>query len=797
MPAPLLQLLSAAIDTPDADLLGRFVATRDEAAFTALVRRHGPVVFRTCRRLVGSSLADDAFQATFLVLACRAKAVRKAGSVGSWLVGVAGRVARQMARAERSRKRRELANPEQERRGDDHTAELAAIVDDELTRLPDHYRAPVVLCLLHGRTQEQAVAELGGSVRTLRRRLDQAKALLRLRLERRGVVPAVAAGLVSGLQPAPLIATDLVQRTVSGVFDFLAGGVVATPAAVVAKGVVGSMVNLKASAAVAAAGVVMIGLGVGWADDRPKPDPSQPPPAAKAQPAPAAADQRTPIRFTGPAGMKITWQQPGGGVKAETVELVAPKEYAFLQGQTYRLRLTEIKPDFPGKTFYPTLEVAPATPKTQAFLARASVPVAFTGEDFNQAAAGNLVVKVVYLPNPESHDLAAAREAEEIVSTRLEPGADPIAEAQKRGTILATLRLGSIDLEDQPALTRPEPPAKAGHTASHRTPNFIVYAPTPLMARVIAAEAEFHRSRLAKTWFGKELPDWKQPCTIRYEETTGGLGGASTFQYGDRNRVGSAVTSMQTELKGNFLTVLAEALPHEVMHTLLHTHFGKPLPRWADEGLAIAAESPESQVRHDTKTRELLNAGRGIRLRNLLRMTEYPRDMMTIYAQGYSVVFFLINRLSRADNTQPVVSDASTGQPVSWSREASLRKADGDAVELSVRYNPQRPESALLAFLQLGMFDNTAKSWDQAAKEVYGFESVDALEEAWLKWLATGDSKPRAAPPPDTPVLTTPKDEKPELIPPTKFPLPTTGGSNAKPTDPLLPPLALPTPIKQ
>ncbi|MDB5313397.1 MAG: hypothetical protein JWO38_7599, partial [Gemmataceae bacterium] len=204
MPAPLLKLLStAAPGAPDAELLGRFVAARDEAAFAELVRRHGPVVYRVCRRLVGPSAADDAFQSAFLVLACRANAVRKASSVGSWLIGVAGRVSRQMRKRSRTSQESEIRSQTDPDRPVTLpppdaallTAELAAILDDELTRLPDTLRGPVVLCLVEGRTQEQAVAELGGSVRSLRRRLERAKTLLRLRLERRGVVPAVAAGL--------------------------------------------------------------------------------------------------------------------------------------------------------------------------------------------------------------------------------------------------------------------------------------------------------------------------------------------------------------------------------------------------------------------------------------------------------------------------------------------------------------------------------------------------------------------------------------------------------------------------
>ena len=84
---------------PDRELLDRFAVGRDEPAFAELVRRHGPVVYRICRRLVGTSAADDAFQATFLVLATRLDAARAAGSVGGWLIGVAGRVARQMRRS--------------------------------------------------------------------------------------------------------------------------------------------------------------------------------------------------------------------------------------------------------------------------------------------------------------------------------------------------------------------------------------------------------------------------------------------------------------------------------------------------------------------------------------------------------------------------------------------------------------------------------------------------------------------------------------------------------------------------
>lgn len=166
---------------------------------------------------------------------------------------------------------------------------------------------------------------------------------------------------------------------------------------------------------------------------------------------------RSSINFTGPAGMKVTWQLPDGSFNDEATALTAPREYNFLQGSVYRLRLTSILPDHPGKSFYPTLEIAPANPKSLVFLSHSSVPLTFTSDDFAQAKAGNLVVKVVYLPDPINQDFSTVVGAEEVVSTRLEPGADPVAEAQRRGTILAIVRMGNIDLENRvsPAMTAP------------------------------------------------------------------------------------------------------------------------------------------------------------------------------------------------------------------------------------------------------------------------------------------------------------------------------------------------------
>jgi hypothetical protein len=177
------------------------------------------------------------------------------------------------------------------------------------------------------------------------------------------------------------------------------------------------------------------------------------PPGAVAAVGPAnrsgatAGVQRTEVRFVSPGGMKISWFAPTADGKAgfTTQYLEAPGRYNFMQAAIYRLKLSDI-PNRPGVELYPTLEVVPTNNRTSTFLAHSAVPVSFTEADFQQVAAGNYVVKVIYLPNPEFQDLASTG-PDELVSSPLEPGCDPIAEAHRRGSILLIVRLGNIDLE--------------------------------------------------------------------------------------------------------------------------------------------------------------------------------------------------------------------------------------------------------------------------------------------------------------------------------------------------------------
>jgi hypothetical protein len=150
------------------------------------------------------------------------------------------------------------------------------------------------------------------------------------------------------------------------------------------------------------------------------------------------------VLFARPEGMQIRWDV-SGVAPFDGTPLIVPGRQNFPQNGLYRMKLTNI-PGREGVELYPTLEVGPTTPRTEAFLAHNAIPIQFTEEDFDQVLAGNFVTKVIYLPDPEFQELALAG-VETLVSTRLDPGVDPIVEADRRGSILAVVRLGNKDIE--------------------------------------------------------------------------------------------------------------------------------------------------------------------------------------------------------------------------------------------------------------------------------------------------------------------------------------------------------------
>jgi C-terminal peptidase prc len=229
----------------DRQLLKRFAATRDEAAFATLLERHGPLVWGVCqRRLRHVQDAEDAFQATFLVLARKAATERWRASVGNWLYEVASRLAAE-ARTKNVRRRQHELRAGQGRaaESDPNQHELCSALDEELQGLPNKYRVPLLLCYLQGQTSDQAADVLGWSLRTLQRRLAEGRELLRARLTRRGLTLSAALLVPVVTQDASAGAPALLSVvTVRAATLFAAGvGETSSTATALAEGVLKGM----------------------------------------------------------------------------------------------------------------------------------------------------------------------------------------------------------------------------------------------------------------------------------------------------------------------------------------------------------------------------------------------------------------------------------------------------------------------------------------------------------------------------------------------------------------------------
>jgi RNA polymerase sigma factor (sigma-70 family) len=291
----------------DADLIGRFLATRDEAAFAELVRRHGPMVFGVCRRVTGDHhLAEDAFQAVFVVLAAKVAHVRPRSALSAWLYGVAYRTAlRARTMADRRRRRETPAanppEPAREATSPADAADLTAVLDEEIARLPDHLRLAVVLSELQGRPRKEAATELGIPEGTLSSRLATARKVLAGRLRRRGVALS-AAGLSAALGrvASATLPSDLAARAVAAA---LSPGLASTPVSALSTGVLRAMFAQKLKAipvalALAAVAVLAVGLSLAApvAPNAGVHSPGTPTPRAAPQialqPAPKAADPK-------------------------------------------------------------------------------------------------------------------------------------------------------------------------------------------------------------------------------------------------------------------------------------------------------------------------------------------------------------------------------------------------------------------------------------------------------------------------------------------------------------------------
>jgi RNA polymerase sigma factor (sigma-70 family) len=227
-------------DDSDAELLERFLRNREEAAFAALVRRHGPLVLGVCRRMLRHEQdTEDAFQAAFLVLARKADSIRNRRSLAAWLYEVAFHIAARM-RAENARRRfheKQIADMEIDKAtADMRELELAAVLDEELNRLPEKYRRVLILCGLQGKTHVQAAHELGVAPGSLSRHLRRARELLRERLAGRGfTVPAALGGTVLAAEEMRAAVSSTLVLATARAARLIALGEAASAAAVSAR----------------------------------------------------------------------------------------------------------------------------------------------------------------------------------------------------------------------------------------------------------------------------------------------------------------------------------------------------------------------------------------------------------------------------------------------------------------------------------------------------------------------------------------------------------------------------------
>jgi RNA polymerase sigma-70 factor (ECF subfamily) len=205
----------------DGQLLERYVRYRDDSAFAALVRRYGPLVLGVCERvLTDAQDAEDAFQATFLVLVRKADVLDRRGSLGNWLYAVANRTALK-ARANAARRRAREREAEEmlaaQTRAEAGWQDLRAVLDEELGQLPEKYRVPLVLCCLEGKTHIQAARELGWPSGTMSRRIERGREMLRERLNRRGVVlsSALLLLLLTTRAKAAMVSAELMEATIA------------------------------------------------------------------------------------------------------------------------------------------------------------------------------------------------------------------------------------------------------------------------------------------------------------------------------------------------------------------------------------------------------------------------------------------------------------------------------------------------------------------------------------------------------------------------------------------------------
>lgn len=229
--------------------------------------------------------------------------------------------------------------------------------------------------------------------------------------------------------------------------------------------------------------------------------------------------------------------------------------------------------------------------------------------------------------------------------------------------------------------------------ASYRTPNFVVQAPNAQLAKQFGQYAEKYRREKAIQWLGREMPRWGQPCPLVVNVTMEPPSGATSFNFGTDRMGNGVIMGQHMQINGPLERLLNSVLPHEVTHTVFAYHFKQPVPRWADEGGSVLSEDNIERDKHNKIVRQILNSGQQIPMRTLFGLREYPRKVICLYAQGYSISDYLVKRSNK---------------------------------------------QTFLNFVAHGM----SRGWDQAAWTYYKHRSVEEMETAWLKYLQSTRGKP-------------------------------------------------------
>jgi hypothetical protein len=230
------------------------------------------------------------------------------------------------------------------------------------------------------------------------------------------------------------------------------------------------------------------------------------------------------------------------------------------------------------------------------------------------------------------------------------------------------------------------------------TPNFVVHAPDARLAKQVASEAERFRKELSQLWLGYEIKPWSERCPIQVRLDRH-AGGETSFAFVGDGVSKSTPTGWKMEIFGPPDRLLDAVLPHEITHTIFATHFGRPLPRWADEGACTTVEHHSERKKNHQMLIDFLTSSpsRGIPFNRMFTMRQYPHDILPLYAQGYSLAKFLIMQKGR--------------------REFLDYLSDG--------MNTQRHE-------------RDSRAWDVATDQHYGYRDLSELQLAWIDWVKAG-----------------------------------------------------------